>query len=377
MTMSGIVTIKRSILCKKEKPNGEAKRKEIVPLDELLGIEGLPFKMTKSVMLEVAYVGQMMHSYREASEEIYRRLGYQISASLVRAVTIYVGNLVYENDTKKSEETQKDIVNSAPAPEERLKGILYILTDGSNLNTRTEGKDGSSWRENKIGMCYSSANVLKRGSKEKNGHTITKKEYTAFVGSAEEFQKYIYQIAINQGYGRYDTTIVLGDGAAWIRTMCDDIFPDAIQILDYYHLEENIYDFAKSIFGNDESKYKPWASMIIQYIMDNNIYKALSEIYRYSDHKLPAGTVNLKTYINNNIDKINYEEYKSNKWMIGSGAIESANKVILQRRLKQAGMRWNVKTAQPLLSLRAKVESGLFASEIVPLLLNCPLSPQK
>ena len=66
---------------------------------------------------------------------------------------------------------------------------------------------------------------------------------------------------------------------------------------------------------------------------------------------------------------MDYPKYKKKGYFVGSGAIESANKVILQRRLKQAGMRWNVPCAQSVLSLRAKVESGRWDSDVKPLLM--------
>jgi len=36
-----------------------------------------------------------------------------------------------------------------------------------------------------------------------------------------------------------------------------------------------------------------------------------------------------------------------------------------KKRLKQAGMRWEVESAQYLLSIKSKVESGLWASDVV------------
>ena len=59
--------------------------------------------------------------------------------------------------------------------------------------------------------------------------------------------------------------------------------------------------------------------------------------------------INLHKYIVNNINNIDYAVYQENGYFIGSGAIESGNKIVLQHRLKQAGMRWNIKTAQYLL----------------------------
>jgi hypothetical protein len=41
--------------------------------------------------------------------------------------------------------------------------------------------------------------------------------------------------------------------------MCDEIFPDAVQILDFYHLAENINSFSKYLHGQEPRQYKPWA----------------------------------------------------------------------------------------------------------------------
>jgi hypothetical protein len=74
--------------------------------------------------------------------------------------------------------------------------------------------------------------------------------------------------------------------------------------------------------------------------------------------------VNPHTYITNNRNKVDYPAYKRRSLYIGSGPIESGNKVVVQRRCKQAGMRWNVPTAQSMLTLRAKYESGRWDSDV-------------
>jgi hypothetical protein len=50
------------------------------------------------------------------------------------------------------------------------------------------------------------------------------------------------------GYGRYEQTILLSGGASWIRNMGKELFPDALRILDFCHLAENIYSFGKYFF---------------------------------------------------------------------------------------------------------------------------------
>ena len=304
MTLHGILRINRTILKRTLPYNEEVESFEIIPLDELLQIDCLPFKMTKLVMLEVAYMGQMLSSYNQASVELGKKLGYKISTSLVRDVTVFVGNLVYQKDVEIAIKTQKNLASSQANQKDLKKGIVYVLIDGAAVNTRVEDKAGSTWRENKLGMSFVSVHVRKRGSNDKNGHTITEKEYSAYIGSAQEFAKFVYQIAINQGYGQYEKTIILGDGATWIRTMCEELFPDALQILDFYHLSENVYEFAKYAFKKDEKKYRPWAKKIIELVKEERLDEVFKEIDKTGVVRTPTGVINLKGYLTNNKDKI-------------------------------------------------------------------------
>lgn len=66
--------------------------------------------------------------------------------------------------------------------------------DGAVLNTRIQDKSSSTWRENKLGVSFASINIIKRGNSEKSGKTIRKKEYTAYIGSSDEFAKKIEAI---------------------------------------------------------------------------------------------------------------------------------------------------------------------------------------
>ncbi|MDR1966732.1 MAG: hypothetical protein LBQ36_08480, partial [Synergistaceae bacterium] len=61
---------------------------------------------------------------------------------------------------------------------------------------------------------------------------------------------------------------------------------------------------------------------------------------------------------------IDYAGYVKKGYFIGSGAVGSGNKVVLQQRLKQSGMRWNTETAQNLLSLKAKQASLLWHQDV-------------
>jgi hypothetical protein len=55
---------------------------------------------------------------------------------------------------------------------------------------------------------------------------------------------------------------------------------------------------------------------------------------------------------------MDYKQYRSLGLQVGSGTIESACKSVIQARLKQAGMRWNLNNARRIGKLRARLRSG-------------------
>ncbi len=198
-------------------------------------------------------------------------------------------------------------------------------------------------------------------------YRILRREYISYIGNVHEFKQHFLALALRSGYGKYQETVLLSDGAAWIRNIKEELFPDAQQILDLFHLKENTYEFAKQIFHDNEKKYNPWANEICQKLEDGRWKDVLKDLEPYRNMPAKAGSVNLYTYIENNRNNIDYPTYRKKGYFVGSGAIESGNRVVLQNRLKLPGMRWNVKTAQYVLSLKAKLESGMWESYVVPL----------
>jgi hypothetical protein len=371
MTTQGKVSYSRNVL----RPTSKEQREElerqtgsrsVVPLDDWLGVSRLPFKMSAKAMLEVAFWAQNQSSY-ERAEEALKRVGMMVNDTTVRDVAIYVGNYVFRRDCRQAEEAMAKYNNCGIPFARDREGILYIETDGAMLNTRQKDEGGSSWRENKLAEVFSSDNI--RWWTDKNGgrqHVLMRKEYTSFIGPAEEFKKHLLACAIRNGYGNYKETVLLGDGATWIRNMREELFPDAQQILDYFHLCENVNNYAKDIFNMNEAKYRPWADQICAALKAGRYMDVLQELGKPGRiQKTSSSTVDLYGYIENNSNNIDYPTYIEKGYFIGSGAIESANKTVLQSRLKQAGMRWNASSAQPLLTLKAKSESNLWEKDVV------------
>jgi hypothetical protein len=297
----------------------------------------------------------------------------RVNDDTVRLVSDYVGKVVYEHDCTKADEAYAMLEEGNLRYTKDRNGVLYILADGAAVNTRLKNESGSTWRENKLGEVFSSQDIYSWTDKKgKRQHRLQRRDYVSYLGSATEFQKHLMYCALRGGYGQFKETVVLSDGATWIRNMVEELFPDAQQILDYFHLCENVHNFAKWLFSSDSNKAATWAVDVCTKLRASETDFVLKDLERYKDKKTEGCPVNLHGYITNNINNVDYAAYEKKGYYVGSGAIESGNKLIVQDRLKRAGMRWNHETAQYILSLRAKVESGRWHTDVeMPFLAHC------
>lgn len=351
LSMYGHIPIKRDTLfCRRC-------RKGYGVSDKQLGIDG-EHRLTKGMIEIITYVAQLM-PFKEASEVIKKLLGINISATQMQIVSEEVGKQVFENDLKEANNAYNKPEEAAQQelPLYRKEGRLYIFVDGSQVNTRIKDNNGSTWKEMKLGLIFSDRDTIKTSS---DSMIVTKKEYIPYFGSVTEFKKFVFAAAAKAGYGKLKEVVVIGDGAQWIWNMCEELFPDAVQILDFYHLSENAHSYAKTLYPENEVLRKAWINKFLNFISKDEIDKAIKFVEKVDLSKLPDGVANFHGYILNNRERIKYKYLKDNNYYIGSGAIESGNKGVIQKRMKQSGMRWSVEGGQYIASLRGKYRSSLW-----------------
>ena len=368
-TLHGLLSIRRTVL----RPLNETSRakllkeegtKSIVPIDELLRIDRLPFRITISMMMEIAEEAVIMNSY-EAVEKRYReKKGIDISDDLIREIVDFVGERVVEDNRKKADSArlcQRNICGEKCAKHAE-KGILFMETDGASVCTRGEDGKGTFWHENKLGMVFNSSDIhfwTDRSGKQQ--HRILKREFVNYLGSASEFKYYFLDLAVRDGVYERTEVVLISDGALWIQSMASELFPDAVHIIDLFHLKENVGEYAKYIIGENSDQNHPWTNRICNSLEEGNWKDVLKELKQYENRHLPQGVPNLYSYIENHRECLDYPSYKKKGYFVGSGAVESANRYVMQNRMKLPGMRWTKDGAQRMLALKAKYESGLWS----------------
>ncbi|MBO4369645.1 MAG: hypothetical protein J5803_06060 [Desulfovibrio sp.] len=145
---------------------------------------------------------------------------------------------------------------------------------------------------------------------------ILRHEYISFIGNVEQFKYHLLSLAIHNGYGRYKETVIISDGATWIRNIKEEFFPDAQQVIDLFYLKESVCTFSKFIFNNDDLSYIKLSEEICSMLENGEYEKVLSKIEKYKNLKVRHVRVNLYGYILNNRNNIDYPQYKKKGFLL-------------------------------------------------------------
>jgi hypothetical protein len=155
---------------------------------------------------------------------------------------------------------------------------------------------------------------------------------------------------------------VIADGAPWIWELVKELFPSAVEILDFYHCSEHINKVASEQYPNDPETQQHWAESAIARLMMNEGQGVIWGLQRMNPHSKQAATeiTKLINYLKKHIDRIDYQSSRKGGYPIGSGGIESSNKFICHVRLKRSGAWWYVGKANDILALRCAKYNGTF-----------------
>jgi hypothetical protein len=155
---------------------------------------------------------------------------------------------------------------------------------------------------------------------------------------------------------------VIGDGAKWIWNQAKELFPTAVQILDYYHLSERLHKVALAQFYDDPLAEREWVEATKARLFFGYLDWVLLDLEGMKPRDAAAAEEirKLRGYLKENQGRVKYRALRRKGYPIGSGGIESANKFISHVRLKRSGAWWYVEQANEMLALRCAKYNGTF-----------------
>ena len=364
LTLGGKITLQRTLLVPEDQNSTYNLKKiedsgGVYPLDQVLMINNAPFKATYRMMAAIAKEGIRCTSYPKSAVEIKEKYHVKISPAQVKRITDYVGKLTYLDDCNRADNARAKENQKIDRRKRRRRSndVLYIEFDGSMVDTRIE-IEGSSWKECKIAIAFSSAHFHRwTNRKGEECQALGKRDIVGIIGSVDDFRYHVLALAKRNDYDYSSEIVVITDGAKWISPFVESLFPRATHILDKFHAKENASKFANAVKRGKKQK-EAYAKRLNELIDAGDVDSLLEETEPYKDWKSKNGILNFHTYVESHNKCMNYPEYEKKGYFVGSGAIESCHRYVMQNRMKQPGQRWNVDTGQGILSLKSRYESG-------------------
>jgi hypothetical protein len=320
------------------------------PLDEKLGFRA--GALSTALQEAIALIGT--HLPFELASDLFERLTQvSISDNGVREATEQIGQERLEVDQTWVEAAWDPQRQELPTGPEEIPDRLYGSVDETSV--RTEER----WRKPKLGSWYTTDKPPRDEPPEEWEPRAKDMSYYADILEAEEFGRLMYLTGLERGADKAKELIFVADGAPWIWKCVEEHFPRAVQIVDWYHAAERIWEVAHAVYGESSNLAVVWAEKQLTALWQGSVDKVLAAIEPHADFEDqddPARQA--MVYFRNNRHRMRYPEFRRAGYQIGSGTIESGCKRIIGARLKQAGMTWTVDGARQVIKARAMFFSG-------------------
>ncbi len=339
------------------------------PLDDTLGLEGACTPAIARLMCKAA---TQSGSYQEAADDLAAYAGVCFNAhDLGRMVQSLAPKLCQALETMPK-----------PSPHKPIIDVLYATCDGTGTPMRREELKGRKGKqedgtartsEAKIGCIFTQTDLDSHGKplRDEEGAPLRDPDSTSYVGTYQgcrQIAVLLHQEAHRRGLDRAKRVVFIGDGAAWVWENARQTFPDAIEILDFYHASEHVGKLADAIHdqNSDQSAAlrQRWCHEMKQsspasLLDESRTLLAANPLWSEDKIKAIQGQIN---YLENHSSRTHYGRYRQEGLFIGSGVVEAACKTVVGRRLKQSGMFWSHTGAENILSLRCLVLGPHFDS---------------
>jgi hypothetical protein len=171
--------------------------------------------------------------------------------------------------------------------------------------------------------------------------------------SAQEFERLALVEMVRRGVEQAAQVGAVMDGADWEQGFIDYHRPDAVRILDFAHAAEHISPVGELLWGEGTAETHQWLSERLHELKHAGPQGILAELRalqkQYPDEKVVVGNL---AYFEKREAQLHYPQFQAAGWPIGSGMVESGNKIVVEARLKGAGMHWAGEHVNPMLALR-------------------------
>lgn len=313
------------------------------PLDEEL--ELLPGHLTPSLVESLVRLGTWM-PFLPAAKMVGSFTHVDISEPTARRLTQRAGQAYVEVQAEQLVAIEHDLPVSPPGP-----ALQQISVDGAMVPL--VHKDWGEVKTLAVGTVEPPRGVP--------GEVHTRElSYFSRLTDAATFTRLATVETQRRGTENAGQVCAVVDGAEWAQGFIDVQCPEAVRILDWGHAAEYVVAAAQAVLGVGTGATSEWLGVQLHALRHGDPETVLDAV-RSLPQTGPADALTEEAravvsgslaYLEKRRAQIRYAEFAAQGYPIGSGAVESANKLMVEARLKGAGMHWARAHVDPMLALR-------------------------
>ena len=318
------------------------------PLDEQLKLSKKNW--SPETIRNAVRLGVEIASYERAAATFEALTGVPLSRSSLHRLVQETGASLVEEQAAEAQtmvqvpKKEDEVVYREVAEPE--SEVMAVSSDGVMVNIIDEG-----WKEVKA----VSVSAVSRTVDEESGEVevnLSSHSYRAGLWDAATFTNHHWAEACRRGLEKAKTVVCVSDGALWIWHIVFICFYTRIEVLDWWHAVQRLWDIAHGTL--EPANAAPWVHQAKGWLARSQLrylFRQVRLLYPRGT-PLPEPVRQAVGYLFRNRHRMDYATFRQLGFPIGSGTIESACKTVVQARMKQAGMRWSRNGAQSILALR-------------------------
>lgn len=337
------------------KSDGRKKRGQgVYPTLVLLGIyQGC----TPSLAQDISAMAVLLGSFEEARQVLLNR-GIKIDVKTVRTIsyrTAQRARLLQQSEQFKLEEnlTGRRVIISSDGGRIRIR-----KTKRGQKTKKGRNRYSTYWREPKVMIIYT---VTEKGEMDRS--------YAPFIDGTLKGPDTLFSLL-----GYYlselnicsaDKIVFIADGAPWIWKRLPKLFKSlglnkdqVFEVIDFYHAVEHLGKVAALRKSWNSSERKRWVKHQRKLLLTGRVTEVIAAIEELCRGRSGKAITRERNYFFNNINRLNYAQLSALGLPIGSGAVESAIRRVINLRIKGPGIFWLHENAEAILMMRSFYKAG-------------------
>lgn len=322
------------------------------PLDEVLELlSGVAF--TPWLVESIVRLGALI-PFGQVPALLRHFTGVSVSVATVRRLTETAGAVQEAGETRAVDELEHALPDAPQGPPVQLLSV-----DGAMVPLV-----GGSWAEVKtlaIGTVEAVTPAMGTTTGERPAAPMVQTRelsYFSRLADTDTFTRLATIETQRRGTETARTVVAVTDGARWCQGFIDVQRADAIRILDFAHALEHLGQVAQAVYGAGTATASAWLGQQAHALRHGQTLAVLDRLAALAAAPRCGSEVRTliqqtHVYLATRMEQVRYDVFVAAGYPIGSGCVESANKLLVEARLKGSGMHWARDNVNPMLALRA------------------------